>query len=170
MSDHVWAMAMTYPVSTEEAERLANGGEWELPPEGERSGPGCVTCMQPFANCKDLPCPGRIWGDEDDPKTRAFGELPRKERRRRRLKERRRFSNGSTEILVGDDGQPRPIDTATRHAMLQVKPSTPADELREGEGALVPGLEYDLTTPPKPDKPRFSAPRVPPVRRSRRIA
>lgn len=167
VNEHRWGMARTWVLTPEQATAIANGESFEAEGDGETSGPGCLTCMQPYANAKDLPCPGRIWGDEDDPRNQALDHLPRAERRSRQHKERRRrvVSNGSTAVILGEEGPP--IDGAAARAISRAMRAGAAPIL-EGEGTLLAGLAYDLAPPERAPRSKFTAPQSPAIRRTPR--
>lgn len=84
-------MVVAYPVDDETAAAIAEGAlEWRPDGSGTISGPGCVVCNQGLA-AAELPCPGRVWPDEEAPYKRGKAALSRAERRQRDIDDRRAF-------------------------------------------------------------------------------
>lgn len=76
-------------MSIEEAGAIAGGAPFRHGAEGELTGPMCAVCHQRYVE-EGLPCPGRVWGDDDKPRREGLDMLPRAERRQRKLDDRRK--------------------------------------------------------------------------------
>jgi hypothetical protein len=89
--EHRWVMVRAWVVEADLAAQLAEGGAFRSEGPGELTGPLCGACHQGY-EASPWPCPGRIWTEDDKPRRIGMDALPRAERRRRTLEERRRQS------------------------------------------------------------------------------
>ena len=90
MNEHRWAMLVFHALTDADAQAISAGSVTpDLSGNGTVDGPGCMVCAQSFAIASTLPCPGRVWPEEDEPTKRGVALLPRARRRELAKLERR---------------------------------------------------------------------------------